>query len=240
MAVYLITGASSGIGEQMARLAVKRGHRVFALARRIDRLEILREDLGEMLVPIACDVTDKARVKEICDGLNELPDVVFLNAGYGLMDSHKAFDIELHERTFAINYFGVLHFVAALFERMKERGSGTFVATSSLAAYRGLPDSAAYGSSKAAISSAFEAMRLTYGRAGLQFLTVHPGFIDTPMTQGNKHPMPFLYTAEKAARCILDGAERGKLNINFPLPMWLGMVILRLLPPKLYRKLVGH
>lgn len=239
MSVYLITGASYGVGEQLTRQALKKGHKVFGLARSEDKLKALKDDLGDGFEPLVCDVTDKKQVKELCDNLVELPDVVILNAGIGLFDNKKKFDLEVHENTYAVNYFGAMNFVEALFNRFVERGSGTFVAIASLAAYRATANSVAYASSKAALSTAFEGMRLTYGRLGLDFITVHPGFIDTQMTANNKFHMPFLYSAEKAAATILGGIEKGKLNINFPFPMWLAVTLARLLPACLYKKIVG-
>jgi NAD(P)-dependent dehydrogenase (short-subunit alcohol dehydrogenase family) len=238
---YLITGASSGIGEQLVREAVTRGHTVYGAARRREKLEELKSELGGMFAPLVLDVADKQAVRTACDGLAILPDVVVLDAGLGDADAKKEFDIGVHERLFAVNYFGALHFVDALFGRFVERGSGTFAAVSSLAGYRGLPGTAAYCASKAAVSVAFESMRCTYpfSRTGVRFITVHPGFVDTPMTSVNKFKMPFLWTPKKAARWILDGIECGKPHINFPWPMWLLLTLTRLVPPRIYARLMA-
>jgi len=239
MAVYLITGASSGIGEQLALQAAECGHKVYGLARSEDKLQSIAKTVGEKFVPLVCDITDEQKVYETCNGLKDIPDVVILNAGTGLFDSKKRFNLDVHKQTFDINYFGAIYFVEALFDKFAERGSGVFVAMASLAAYRGTPASAAYSASKAALSNCFEALRLTYSRQGIDFITVHPGFVDTPMTKVNKDPMPFLYSAEKAAKTILNGVEKGKLNINFPLPMWFAVTLARLIPPCLYKKILA-
>ncbi len=240
MALYFITGCSSGIGEAVAREAVKRGHKVIGAARRTELLEKLRGELGENFVPVALDVSDKEKVKAVADSMTELPDVVIMNAGVGILDDAETFKREVHDRTFAVNYFGALNVVEALFDRMKERGRGTFVATSSLAGYRGMPLSAAYSASKAAITAAFEGMRLTYGPwSGLKFLVIHPGFVDTPMTKQNKHPMPFMWQPDKAARYILDGVEEGRMHINFPFPTWLACFAAQVMPPKMLYTLLG-
>ena len=238
MANYLITGASSGIGEEMARQAVGRGHKVYGLARRTERLGALAKELGDGFAPVECDVTDADKVKEVCYGLPELPDIVILNAGVWGFDNRERFDISVHKRIMETNYFGALSFVDVLFQRFSERGYGTFVAIASLAGYRGLPGTGAYSASKAALSVAVESMRLTYRKENIAFLTVHPGFIDTAMTRHETHPMPFLWTAPKAAGYILDGIERGKLNINFPWPLWILTTIARLLPPRIYRAIM--
>ncbi len=237
MKSYLITGASSGMGEQMARLAVARGDRVFGVARRQERLAALAAELGDRFVPLICDVSDKAAVQKICAELPELPDIVILNAGNGDLESRHSFDLALHERVFAVNYFGALYFIDALFPRLVERGHGTFVGIASMAAYRGLPKAAAYCASKAALSVGLEAMRVTYGKLGLNFITVHPGFVDTPMAKGASRP--FQWTAAKAAATIMRGIDRGCIDIVFPWPMRMLMSFARVLPPGIYRRVIS-
>lgn len=241
MAHYLITGCSTGIGEALAREAVRRGHTVLGAARRSERLEALARELGPAFTPLTLDVSDKAAVATALSAIEPLPDVVLLNAGVGTFDNAACFDLSVHEKSFATNYFGVLNVVDALFARMLERKRGVFVATSSLAAFRAMPNSAAYGASKAALSTAFESMRLTYGKwSGLKFLTIHPGFVETAMTAPNKTPMPFLWKPEKAARFILNGVEKGRLHINFPWPMCVAIALVRFLPPSWLYALVGR
>lgn len=239
MGVYFITGASSGIGEAIAREAVARGHTVYGAARRAEKLAEIQRDLGGSFVPVPLDVADKAAVRAACDALPALPDTVILDAGLGDADRKKTFDVAVHERLFAVNYFGALHVVEALFDRFQARGTGTFVVVASLAGLRGLPDTAAYSASKAAVASTFESFRCTYRHTGLKFLTVQPGFVDTPMTKVNKFHMPFLWTPQKAARRILDGAARGTPVISFPLPMWTLMHLTRWIPPRLYARLLS-
>ncbi len=238
MAVYLITGASSGIGEQLSRQACKNGHTVYGIARRIDLLKKLEKELDGRFIPIACDVADAEAVQAVVESLKDLPDIAILNAGVGDFDSRRKIDSAMHAKTFAVNYFGVMHFISALFPAFVSRGSGTFVATSSMAGYRGLPNAAAYCASKAAISVAMESMRCTYRKQGIRFVTIHPGFVDTPMTQVNSTPMPFLWSAEKAAHHILHKIDRGCWHINFPLPIWVAMWIARVIPAGLYRRIM--
>ena len=240
MAIYLITGASSGIGAAMTRLLCERGQTVYGLARRMDVLNETAMRYPGRFLAFACDVTQSADVKAVCAQLPQVPDVAILNAGIGDFDPPEAINLAVHERTFATNYFGALHIMAELYPRMAQRGSGKFVAMSSLAAYRGLPGAAAYCASKAAVSVLMESFRVTYGeKSGIDFLTVHPGFVATPMTSKNKDKMPFLWSAEKAANYILAGIERNRLTINFPLPMRIGMGFLRFLPAGFYRRVVG-
>lgn len=238
MTTYLITGASSGIGEEMAKLAVKRGATVYGLARSEDKLNEMAETLGERFLPFVCDVTDKAAVMKTCEALPALPDIALLNAGIGDFESTRNFDIAIHEKTFAINYFGVLNFVHALAPKMMARKRGVFAVTSSLAGYRGLPRASAYSASKAAISAAFEGAEMTLHKTGIKFINIHPGFVETPLTADAKHPMPFLWTADKAAKYILNGIEKEKTHINFPIMVHIGVTLGRLLPACLYRRMM--
>lgn len=235
MTTYLLTGASSGIGWAMARQLCGAGHTVYGIARRRELLEKLEAEFPQRFFGFAADVTDKTAVQETCRRLPSLPQIAILNAGIGEMDSADRFDLALHERVYAVNYFGALYFIDALFEPMRARRSGKFVAIASLAGYRGLPNGAAYSGSKAALSTAIESMRITYHHTGVEFVGVHPGFIATPMTAINKTKMPFLWSAEEAARYIIAGIESGKLSINFPWPLRLLINVARFLPDGLYR-----
>lgn len=239
MAVYLITGASSGIGAEMCRETIARGNKVYGLARRKNLLDQMHEKWGEMFTPLVCDVTDQEAVKNICAALPELPDVVILNAGIGTPDSKTEVDVSHNRRIMEVNYFGALYFIDALFLRFVERKSGAFVGISSIAAYRALPVGSAYCAGKAALSSALESMRITYWHTGVRFITVHPGFVDTPIIQGKDFSKPFMWSPDRAAKTILDGVEKGKLNIVFPLIMRMSAAIYRMLPARLYRRLMS-
>lgn len=240
MPLYLVTGASSGIGEALCRELVRRGQRVIGIARRAERLQEIASELAapSLFVPLPCDVSRRDELRSALDALTEVPDCVILCAGLGQFDSRKAFDATLHERTFATNYFGPIWAVEALLQRFFDRGSGTFVAVSSLAAWHGSPKSIAYSASKAALSSAFESMRLTWSRSPIRFVRVHPGFVKTPMTSVNGY-MPFLLEPGQAARIILAGIEGGKKDINFPWQMALLFSLVRWLPDSLYIRLTG-
>jgi NAD(P)-dependent dehydrogenase (short-subunit alcohol dehydrogenase family) len=238
MALYLVTGASSGIGEALCRRLVQRGDRVVGVARDEEKLAAFALGLGPAFTPMPCDVSDREAVSRLGEALPELPDVVILSAGIGRLDSRKQLDATLHERIFATNYFGVLYVVEALLPRFRERGRGVFVGISSLAARRGMPRSVAYAASKAALSSALESMRMTWGSKGIRFIRVEPGFVATPMTAGNGS-MPFLMSADEAARRILRGVDKGRLDIVFPWPMALLFSLLRLLPERWYARVVG-
>jgi len=234
VAIYLITGASSGIGREMSRLAVERGHTVYGLARRKDILDEMASELGERFLPFACDVSDKAAVHEVCENLPDLPQIAIMSAGLGAFGAKSEFDMESFERLFSVNFFGALHVIDALYKPFKKRGSGTFVGISSLSAYRALPGWPSYCASKAALTAALEGLAVSLPKENLRYVTVHPSFIATPMTAGQKG-MFLVWEADRAAAHILDGIEAGKIDIVFPAVTRFLMWILRLAPSWLHR-----
>ncbi|MDP8223094.1 MAG: SDR family NAD(P)-dependent oxidoreductase [Candidatus Lernaella stagnicola] len=238
MSTYLITGTTSGLGESMARKLCQAKHTVYGVARRAEKLAAFSEMFPDYFRAFPGDVCDAARAREICEQLPNLPDIAILNAGIGEFDAPDGPSTEQHRRIFDTNYFGVLNFVEPLFKAMAARGHGKLVVISSLGAFRALPRAGVYGASKAALTSAIESMRLTYGKKGVEFVLVHPGFVATPMNKGAKDKLPFILETDHAAREILDGVHQGKLTINFPLPIRLAMTVAQLVPPGLYRRLI--
>ncbi len=237
MASIWLTGASSGIGEALARELVRRGGRVAAFARRKERLDRLRDELGESLLVQVGDVTDRARVKEAVAEAQEAfgrIDVAILNAGIGDSLMFDEFDVDLIERTFAVNVMGVVYGMDAVLPQMKERKSGTIVGISSPAGFRGLPTSGAYCASKAALSTLLESLRVEARAHGIKLLTVSPGFVKSEMTDRNEHPMPFLMETDKAARIICDGIESGRRHIHFPWRLTVPLLFMKMLPVPLY------
>jgi NAD(P)-dependent dehydrogenase (short-subunit alcohol dehydrogenase family) len=248
-----LTGASSGIGEALARELARRGAHLALFARRREELEALREELlasvprpageppPEFLVQPG-DVRDRERVhaavKEAEERFGAL-DVGILNAGTGDSLFPERFDAALVERIFAVNVLGAVYGIEALLPGMLARRRGKIAGISSIAAVRGLPISAPYCASKAALTTFLESLRLDLRPHGVEVITVSPGFVKTPLTDRNRHPMPFLQPAEKAARRIVRGIERGKRHIHFPRALTVPVMLLRLLPVPLYDALMS-
>jgi short-subunit dehydrogenase len=125
---------------------------------------------------------------------------------------------------------GTVHSLEAVVPTMLAEGRGTIVGMASVAGYRGLPGSEAYGASKAALLNLFEALRGSLGVRGIVVQTLSPGFVRTPMTDRNRFPMPFLVEPEEAARTIADGIAKGKAEVVFPVRMMLAMKLARVVP----------
>jgi len=232
----IITGASSGIGAAMARELSRRGYGLALLARRADLLEQLARELPNTIA-IPCDVTDAAAVRDAVARAGEI-DIAIANAGVGTT-GWAAKSIEDAELMMRVNYFGMLYLFQAVIPSMVERGSGRFAGIASLAGLRGLPTSSGYSASKAAMQAFLESARVELAPLGIRLTTVNPGFITTAMTEKNTFKMPFLMSAERAAKIIVNGIERGAAVVEFPLPMSLFVRFGRLMPSWIYDRVIG-
>jgi short-subunit dehydrogenase len=226
----VITGASSGIGAAIARELSSRGWELLLLARRVELIEKLPRSEA-----VACDVGDAAAVKRAVTGSFDL---AIANAGLGIRNHAAKFSIEDAESVIRVNVLGMMYLYDAVIPSMIERRSGRFAGVASLAGLRGLPSAAPYSASKAAMQAFLEASRIELAQFRVGVSTINPGFVETPMTEKNRFRMPFLWTAERAARVIVDGLERGKRVIEFPRPMSLFMRTARLVPDSLYDRML--
>jgi short-subunit dehydrogenase len=229
-----VTGASSGIGAALARELADRGASVAISARSADKLA---EVAGGRMHVEPVDVTDRAAtvaaaaaVREALGGL----DVAVLNAGTWSRFRVDEWDSDVFADHIRTNLMGTVHTLEGVVPTMLAEGRGRIVGVASVAGYRGLPGSEAYGASKAALLNLLEALRGALAPRGVVVQTVSPGFVKTPMTDRNTFPMPFLIPADAAARTIADGIEKGKAEIVFPVPMMLLMKTVRLLPVRVW------
>ena len=218
----LITGASSGIGRGLALELSRRGAKVGLVARRADSLnELVREieaKNGQALA-LPADVLNSDSLRdaaEHCRSVFGPIDVLIANAGIASTVNGS----ELKGRTVAevvnVNVVGAANSVEAVLPEMLSRGSGHLVVISSLAAYRGLPKSAAYCASKAGVSAFFESLRLDLKPHGIDVTIIHPGFIKTPLTAGRQAQMPFLMEVDEAVAKIVGAIEKKKKSYAFP------------------------
>ncbi len=157
--------------------------------------------------------------------------LAFLNAGVYFPAERDGFDAAVAWRTFEVNVGGAINCLGPLLAAMALRARGQIAITSSLAGYGGIPGSLAYGASKAALIYMAEVLKLTYEPAGLTIQIVNPGFVETPMTAPNTDfEMPFIMSAEAAAKIICDGFGKGGFEIVFPRRLALAFKAARLLP----------
>jgi len=236
-----ITGASSGIGRELALHYARQGDSVAVSARRRQELETLAARLPGRIAAFPVDVTDAgamaAAVAAIEAALGPL-DVAILNAGIYAEAAIDPFDLALFRRHVEINYMGVVNGIAAILPRFLARGAGQIAVISSVAGYRGLPQAAAYGPTKAALINLCESLKPDLDRRGVRISIVNPGFVRTPMTAPNTFTMPFLMAPDVAARRIAEGLDAGKFEVTFPRRFTFMLKLARLLPYGLYFRLV--
>ncbi|MFW5879058.1 MAG: SDR family NAD(P)-dependent oxidoreductase [Myxococcota bacterium] len=239
-----ITGASSGLGAGMARRLAESGARVHAAARRGDLLEELARGAagaaGE-IVPVAIDVTDTDALVERIRGIDEEVgglDLVIANAGVGRNRSGRRLDWENDVAPLLkTNVVGAIATLTAVLPRMVERRRGHLVGVSSLAGFRGLPRSATYSASKAAVTIFLESLRTDLAGTGVKVTCIHPGFIKTPMTDKNDFTMPFMLDCDEAVSLVLEGIERGACVVEFPRKLAWATKALRVLPDAAYQQI---
>jgi short-subunit dehydrogenase len=234
----IITGASSGIGAALARELARRGWTLALLARRAELLDALVRELPTESIALPCDVTDANAVREAVQRSGPF-DLAIANAGVGVPSHATKFNLDDAEVMTRVNILGMFNLFDAVIPSMIERRSGRFAGVASIAGLRGLPTSSVYSATKSAMQSFLEASRSELRPYGVGVTTINPGFVITEMTSKNRFKMPFLMTAEEAARVIVDGLERGKRVIEFPLPMSLLMRFARLLPAAVWDRATG-
>ena len=240
-----ITGASSGLGAALAKRYAEQGASLGLVARRRELLQQLVAGLPhpERHRIYALDVTDHAALRAASeDFLAALGgiDVVIANAGVsrGTLTEY-AEDLAVFERVVATNVTATVATFAPFIGAMKKQAaSGSrdcrLVGIASVAGIRGLPGSEAYSASKAAVISYCESLRVELKRSGIRVVTIAPGYIDTPMTQENSYPMPFLMPADAFARRAVETIESGTSYRVIPWQMGVVAKLLRMLPNTLY------
>jgi short-subunit dehydrogenase len=239
-----LTGASSGIGEALARHYAVAGATLGLAARRRDRLgELIAELPGEHAC-YALDVADAAALQAAAGDFIArfgCPDIVIANAGISVGTlADAADDLPAFRRVFETNVMGMAQTLQPFIAAMKARGRGRLVGIASVAGIRGLPGAGAYCASKAAAIAYLEALRGELRGSGVEVVTIVPGYIATPMTAVNRYPMPFLLAADAAARRFARAIERGTSYTVIPWQMGVVAKLLRLLPNPLFDALFAR
>ena len=239
-----VVGASTGIGRATAETLYAQGARVIVSARARAALDVfVAQHPGAVAQPL--DVADaravQTAVQAICQ--DRTLDAVVYCAGHYRALRATAFDLAQMQQHLDVNYVGMLHVLDAMLPRMLTQGSGHISMISSVAGYSGLPQSLAYGPTKAALINLAETLYLDLHQHNIGVSLVCPGFVATPLTAQNQFSMPALQTPQQAAAEMLKGWERGDFEIHFPKRFTRAMKLLRMLPYRLYfpavRRLTG-
>tara|TARA_S200000501_G_scaffold46826_1_gene37825 strand:- start:618 stop:1376 length:759 start_codon:yes stop_codon:yes gene_type:complete len=239
--VIWITGASTGIGKALAIKFSQNGWKVAISARREVLLnEIVSENKNIFAFPF--DVTDKDKCNSTFNLIkNKFDNIDLCVFSTGTWDpkKEKEIDVEQIENVMKINFFGTLNCIKSVESYFKTRGYGQISIVSSIAGYRGLPNSTGYGPSKSALNNLAESLYFDFKRHGVRVSLISPGFIKTPMTDKNDFKMPFLKSPEFAAEKIYNGLVNSKsFEIDFPKQLTITLKLLKILPIKLYFKIV--
>ena len=237
-----ITGGSTGIGKALAIKFASKNWNVAVSARRVELLNEL-SDTYENISCFPLDVSDKEKCKEVFTEIKdkfENIDICFFSTGTWDPKKEKDIDVDQMQNVFQINFFGTVNCIKAVEQYFRDKRNGIITIVSSIAGYRGLPNSTGYGPSKSALNNLAESLYFDFKRYNVRVCLVSPGFIKTPMTDKNDFKMPFLKTPEYAAEKIYDGlVNKNVFEIHFPKSLTITLKLLSLLPSKIYFGLVG-
>ena len=236
-----ITGASSGIGKALALKFAKENWQVAISARRKILLDELAQNQNISSFPL--DVTNDSLVKttfsEILRDFKNIDLCVFCSGAYD-PKLEKEINKEQIKKIMNVNFFGVLNCIKVVEDYFKGKNAGHISVVSSIAAYRGLPNSSGYGPSKAALTNLTESLYFDFKKHNVRVSLISPGFIKTPLTNQNTFSMPFIKTPEFAANKIYIGLTTStSFEIHFPRELTLFLKFLRILPYRAYLFLIN-
>ena len=235
-----ITGASSGIGKAVAEKFAHEGWKVAISARRKEILDNMALEPNIKSFPL--DVTKRDQIESVFKNiLNDFGglDLCLFSSGTYEPKDEQSIDPDKIKNVININFLGVIDCVKTVEGYFKNKKSGHISIVSSIAGYRGLPNSSGYGPSKAALTNFSESIYFDFKKFGVRVSIVSPGFIKTPLTDKNEFPMPFLKTPQYAAEKIFNGLIKSNaFEIHFPKGLTLILKLLRILPYNLYLFLV--
>ena len=232
-----ITGGGTGIGRALALRLAADGWQVVVSGRRAEPLQETAARAPGAIHPWPLDVTDLPAVRHAVTEIEAKYGPIalaVLNAGMYQPVKLDSFKAELMAEHMRVNYQGVVNGMDALLPAMRRRRAGHMVLVASVAGYRGLPLASGYGPTKAALINLAESLKYMFEKEGLRISVCNPGFVETPLTDGNKFPMPFLMKVDAAAAALQRGIYKGKFEIAFPTRFVLVLKLLRALPYRLY------
>lgn len=229
-----ITGGSTGIGYQLAKTYADEGYLVGVCGR--DESKFVPYDNVHFY---RADVSHKSEIQTVINEFSQGElDLLIANAGISMGNKTVIPDFDAYENVLNINIKGVLYSFEAALKMMLPKSKGHLVAISSVAGLVGLPGAGAYSASKSAVIKMCESWNIDLGPKGIDVSCICPGFIDTPLTKKNNHPMPFLMSVEEGGKLIKKAID-GKVQFYaFPLPMAFVTWFLKVIPRFLYKKLM--
>ncbi len=228
-----IIGASSGIGEALARELAKQGVHLILSARSEDKLNAINESLGGMHTVQPLDAGNAKSVSSAAQTLKKIDSVIFMAALY-VPHSQKTKDINFIHDMLTVNIGGAYNTVNAVLPFFEKQGHGQIALCGSVAGYRGLPYGQPYCATKAAIINYAESLKIELEDKNIDVKLISPGFVRTPLTDKNDFPMPMMIEAEAAAKALASGLLSRAFEIHFPKKFTYIMKIINVLPRWLY------
>ena len=244
--VLWITGAGKGIGRAVALKYASEGWIVAVSSRTEKDLLKLKEESKflsnkDLIHCFPMDITSKVSYQEtynIIKSKLSIPTQIIFNAGTHLPSPIQKFSSELHQNLIDINYLGTVYGIETVLPDLLSKNNGHIGVVASVAGYRGLPKSSAYGASKAALINLCESLNIELDKKNIFISLINPGFVKTPLTDKNKFPMPFLISADEAASKIYKGMGDKKFEIIFPRFFVFLLKLLRIIPYSVYFKII--
>lgn len=243
--VAWITGGSSGLGRALAKDLARQGYTVAVTALPSDPVETLLVETAQMAGHVRsfpCDVTDEDGMARTTAAIEtEMGPIVLavFNAGNYIATPGEHLVVRDFQRSFAVNYFGIVNGLVPVVDYMRVRGRGHVVLVGSVTAYSGWPTTAAYGGTKAAINILAESLKYDFDKLNIRIQVMNPGFVDTPLTQKNQLPMPGLMPVHRASRRMARGIRKGGFEVTFPYHISWPLKLLGLLPRPIGRLVIG-
>ena len=239
--VAWLTGGSSGIGRALAKHLAAEGYVVAVTALQEDPIDTLIVETAQMpgrVVAYPCDVTDESGMVGVVAAIEkDLGPIVLaiFNAGNYIPTPGEQLTVGAFRKSFDVNYFGIIHGLVPVVERMRIRSRGHIVLVGSVTAYFGWPTTAAYGGTKAAANILAESLRYDFDKMNIRVQIMNLGFVDTPITEKNMLPMPGLMPVSRASRRMARGIRKGGFEVHFPYRLSWPLKVLSILPRPICR-----
>jgi len=232
----LITGVSSGIGNELTKHLIKRGYEVVGISRNKEKLQSLEKEVNSKRLKIyPCDVSNYKDVLSVRENLvksDSLPDIIILCAGIFLNDLKPTYNSQISQEVFSTNLFGVFNFIDLFLPSFLKKGKGQFIALSSISAFRPNKNGVAYSASKSALSLSFRGFNLAYQKKNIVFSNISLGPVDTNMWEGKKSFL--VANTKKIAREIEGVIKTRRRNYFIPFFSTLLFRISRVIPDRIY------
>ena len=240
----LIIGGTFGIGYELSKIYLKKSKNLIILGRNDEKLNEISKEFSNSqtnVITKKLDVTSIEQCKQtltsIIDELGSL-DLIIYSSGFYKPNNTFDVDLDLYRKTIEVNFMGLINVMSVILPFLKQQQKGHIAMISSLAGFFGLPNSSGYGPSKAAMMNYSESIYNDCKKNNIHVSIINPGFIKTRLTEQNKFKMPFLMSAEEAAKIIYNGLEKKKYDITFPFMMSLIFKTLRILPKPVFLFLI--